>query len=93
MIQKISIKELEQKSKEQEFVKFNRGSRKLIHPSFESIDNIDCEFIYNKHKRFFYVEYSPVINNNIKNYTRSIISSNVEHIIKEIKKYQETPLV
>lgn len=94
MVQKISLKDFNKKEENSNpFVSFHKGSRKNIHPSFEAIDDFDCYFIYNKKKKYFYVEYSPIINNNIKKYTRTIISNNVSNVINDIKKYQENPLL
>lgn len=99
MVEKISIKKFNDMQQEQskknvqQYIKFEQGKRKFIHPLFEDIDDLDCYFLYNKIKKFFYVEFSPVINNSHKSYTRSLISSDVSFIVKEIKNLQGMPLV
>lgn len=71
---------------QQEFILFRRGHRKNLHPNFEKIDDINCEFLYNIKKKFFYVKYQPkFINNSFKGYEKEVISKNVDFIIKTLK--------
>jgi hypothetical protein len=91
MVEKVNLNF--RKSHNPELVEFKQGSRNMIHPSFSEIDNLDCNFLYNKQQRFFIVDYAPVINSGTKIYTRTIMSNNIKYIIECVKELQECPLI
>lgn len=76
--------EIQSKPIQDEYKTIEKGKRSFVHPSLSSVEQYDCEIIYNIPCKFFVVNYQR---NNMGVYEKTLLTANVKDIIETLMEY------
>jgi hypothetical protein len=75
--------EIHSKPTQEEYKTLERGKRGFVHPCLASIEQYDCEIIYNIPYKFFIVNYAHDVQGK---YIKTLLTANVTDIVEILSK-------